>query len=71
MGVLEQKEPESLSSTRVFGIEYDTDFYTEVLLIPVPVEIANNILSQIEGAKADSFNAEESHFPLELPGVSP
>ncbi|MBT3923607.1 MAG: hypothetical protein HOF21_13640, partial [Nitrospina sp.] len=32
----------------LFGIEYDTDYYTGVLLIPVAVELANNMMSQVE-----------------------
>ena len=32
----------------VFGIEYDTDYYTGVLFIPVALELANNIMSQID-----------------------
>jgi hypothetical protein len=31
----------------IFGIEYDTDYYTGVLFIPVAMELANNIMSQI------------------------
>jgi len=34
----------------LFGIEYDTDYYTGILLIPVAVELANNMMSQIEKA---------------------
>ena len=37
----------------VIGIEYDTDYYTGVLLIPIPVGLANNIMSQID--RSDSF----------------
>ena len=43
-----------------FGIEYDTDYYTGVLLIPVPQEIANNLLSQIERTGFDIFGEEFS-----------
>ena len=42
----------------LFGIEYDTDFYPSVLLIPVSPETANNVLSQIE--KDDMENGETS-----------
>lgn len=31
-----------------FGIEYDTDYYKGVLFIPVALELANNIMSQID-----------------------
>ncbi|SUZ81693.1 uncharacterized protein METZ01_LOCUS34547, partial [marine metagenome] len=37
----------------VFGIEYDTDYYTGVLFIPVALELANNIMSQID--KSDNL----------------
>ncbi len=48
----------------LFGIEYDTDYYTGVLLIPVAVELANNMMSQIE--KAD---LSDSH-PVGSPSIS-
>ena len=48
------KEP---SQQLVFGIEYDTDYYTGVLFIPVALELANNIMSQID--KADIFVESE------------
>ncbi len=32
----------------IFGIEYDTGYYPNVLLIPVPLEVAHNLLSQID-----------------------
>lgn len=40
--------PEEASGPMMFAIEYDTDYYPSVLLIPVPLEMANNFLSQIE-----------------------
>lgn len=42
----------------VFGIEYNTDYYTGVLLIPVPLEVAYNILSQIEKTEGDDLTGE-------------
>ena len=50
----------------LFGIEYKTDFFTETLLIPVPREIANNMLSLIErsGSQTPEFSIES---PLESP----
>ena len=39
----------------VFGIEYDTDYYIGVLLISVPLEVANNMLSQIEKTESDDL----------------
>ena len=32
----------------LFGIEYQSDFDTHALLVSVPQEVANNLLSQIE-----------------------
>ena len=49
-----------------FGIEYDTDYYTEVLLIPVPQEIANNLLSQIEKADRDIWGGEFSSLTVPI-----
>ena len=50
----------------LFGVEYKTEFFTETLLIPVPREIANNMLSLIERTTAHTpeFSVES---PLETP----
>jgi hypothetical protein len=42
----------------VFGIEYNTDYYTGVLLISVPIEVAYNMLSQIEKTDGDDLTGE-------------
>ncbi len=42
----------------VFGIEYNTDYYTGVLLISVPLEVAYNMLSQIERTDGDDLTGE-------------
>ena len=39
-----------LAEYLLFGVEYDTEYYTGVLLIPVPIELADNMMSQIEKA---------------------
>jgi len=39
-----------LAKHLLFGVEYDTEYYTGVLLIPVPIELADNMMSQIEKA---------------------
>ncbi|MDE1045012.1 MAG: hypothetical protein ACKVK9_07530 [Nitrospinaceae bacterium] len=39
-----------LAQHLLFGVEYDTEYYTGVLLIPVPIELADNMMSQIEKA---------------------
>ena len=44
----------------LFGIEYDTDYYTGVLLIPVAVGLANNMMSQVEKADLVGSNSDES-----------
>jgi hypothetical protein len=43
-----------LAQHLLFGVEYDAEYYTGVLLIPVPIELADNMMSQIE--KADISN---------------
>ena len=39
-----------LAQHLLLGVEYDTEYYTGVLLIPVPIELADNMMSQIEKA---------------------
>jgi hypothetical protein len=48
VGVRESASESDFPRHLIFGIEYDADYHTGVLLIPVPLEIANNMLSQIE-----------------------
>ncbi len=43
-----QNESPRFPGAVVFGIEYESEFFTQVLLIPVPQEVANNMLSLIE-----------------------
>jgi len=52
----------------LFGIEYDTDYYTGILLIPVAVELANNMMSQIEKADLSDLSSNET---LPSSGESP
>jgi hypothetical protein len=52
----------------LFGIEYDTDYYTGVLLIPVAVELANNMMSQVEKVDLVGSNPDE---PLPSQGETP
>jgi hypothetical protein len=42
----------------VFGIEYATDYYIGVLMIPVPLDIAYNMLSQIEKTEGDNSTGD-------------
>ncbi len=53
VGVSDIVQGEESAQHLVFGIEYDTDYYTGVLFIPVAVELANNILSQMD--RSDSL----------------
>ena len=55
-----------LAKHLLFGVEYDTEYYTGVLLIPVPIELADNMMSQIEKADLSDLVAT----PLSL-GESP
>ena len=54
-----------------FGIEYNTDYYTGVLLIPVSQEIANNLLSQIERTGFDVWGEEFSALAAPPVGDKP
>ncbi len=51
-----QNESPQFPEAVVFGIEYESDFYTQVLLIPVPREVANNMLSLIERSPQEMDN---------------
>ena len=53
VGLAEVKGGDEESEDLIFGIEYDTDYYTGVLFIPIPVGLANNIMSQID--RSDNF----------------
>ncbi len=44
----------------LLGVEYDTDYYMEVLLIPVAVELANNMMSQIERVDLSDLSPNET-----------
>ncbi|MEE9258674.1 MAG: hypothetical protein V3U37_03940 [Nitrospinaceae bacterium] len=56
VGATETTASDRLPSDILFGIEYDTDYYTSVLLIPVPLETANNMLSQIEKSDLETMS---------------
>ena len=57
VGVSDTVTGDESSQQLVFGIEYDTDYYTGVLFIPVALELANNIMSQID--RTDIFLESE------------
>ena len=44
------------------GVEYQTDFYTEVLILPVPSDISENLLSQVEIPVYDESTENLSPF---------
>jgi hypothetical protein len=44
----------------LFGVEYNTDYYTGVLLIPVAMDLANNMMSQIEKADLIDLKYDET-----------
>ena len=48
----------------VFGIEYDTDYYTGVLFIPVALELANNIMSQIDRSEVLDLAEPQPSFEV-------
>lgn len=67
VGVTEPPPEANLPQHMVFGVEYDTDYYTGVLLIPVPLEVSNNMLSQIERTDVES-SSQDLTFLGAVPG---
>jgi hypothetical protein len=49
-----------LAQHLLFGVEYDAEYYTGVLLIPVPIELADNMMSQIEKSDLSDLVATPS-----------
>jgi len=71
IGVRELEFAKKPLSDFEFGIEYNTDYYTGVLLIPVSQEIANNLLSQIERTGLDVWGEEFSALAAPPAGDKP
>jgi len=71
IGVRELEFSKKTLSDFEFGIEYNTDYYTGVLLIPVSQEIANNLLSQIERTGFDVWGEEFSALAAPPVGDKP
>ena len=71
IGVRELEFSKKSLSDFEFGIEYNTDYYTGVLLIPVSQEIANNLLSQIERTGFDVWGEEFSALAAPPVGDKP
>ena len=71
IGVRELEFSKKPLSDFEFGIEYNTDYYTGVLLIPVSQEIANNLLSQIERTGFDVWGEEFSALAAPPVGDKP
>jgi len=55
----------SFDAPLIFGIEYDTGYYPNVLLIPVPLEVAHNLLSQIDPEESDAELTDSSSKEIE------
>lgn len=53
IGAMESRAVDASSHDILLGVEYDTDYYSSVLTLHVPVEIANNMLSQIERTESE------------------
>ncbi|MBC8284952.1 MAG: hypothetical protein H8E32_14140 [Nitrospinae bacterium] len=66
VGVADVVEGDGSSQQLMFGIEYDTDYYTGVLFIPVAIELANNIMSEIDRSDnfVESLDAPPSTFEV-------
>ena len=58
VGFSEPSVVDETGSPLMFAIEYDTDYYPSVLMIPVPHEMANNFLSQMEKEGVDGSDDE-------------
>ena len=48
VGVKEIEKSDEYPPPVRMGVEYQSDFYTEVLILPVPTDISDNLLSQVE-----------------------
>ena len=48
VGVKEIESSDEYPPPVRMGVEYQSDFYTEVLILPVPTDISDNLLSQVE-----------------------
>ncbi|PIQ99670.1 MAG: hypothetical protein COV66_10985 [Nitrospinae bacterium CG11_big_fil_rev_8_21_14_0_20_45_15] len=64
VGISDLRSDEPEDRPLKLGIEFKTDYFTEYLLIPVPRETANNLLSQLEPTETIS---EEQNLLLALP----
>ena len=62
VGVKEVVNSDSYPPPVRMGVEYQSDFYTEVLILPVPFDIADNLLSQIEIPVYDQPTEDTSSF---------
>ena len=62
VGIKEIEGSESYPPPVRMGVEYQSDFYTEVLMLPVPVDLSENLLSQIEIPVYDQPTDDFSSF---------
>jgi len=68
VGVKEEADSEVYPAPVRLGVEYQSDFYTEVLMLPVPALISDNLLSQIEIPVYDDDSPEAVSPFGEYPG---
>lgn len=62
VGVKEVENSDKYPPPVRMGVEYQSDFYTEVLILPVPMDISDNLLSQIEIPVYDESTEDVSPF---------
>lgn len=54
VGILDRPYENGVAEPPLFGIEYESDFFTDVLLTPISREVTNNLLSQFERPVAET-----------------
>lgn len=62
VGVREDTESEEFPPPVHLGVEYQSELTTEVLILPVPIEISDNLISQVEIPVLDDSTEAVSPF---------
>ncbi len=62
VGIKEDRSENKFPPPYVLGVEYESEFFSDVLILPVPPEMATNLLSQMEMAYSHSENPSNSPF---------
>jgi len=62
VGLMEDTSARRYPPPYLLGVEYENDFFTDVLLLPVPQEVAGNLLSQIESTFSIDENSSVTPF---------